>query len=124
MSVREACRLSRELLVALMEKRPACPLLPSKSDRREWPREILWGEVEMDHDHPFSNERWTGNCTDLSKTGMGMTCDHYIDPGTPVSLTMHLDDMSVWTRAVVRYCQPVRGLFMTGLEFSFEDYEE
>ncbi|MCP4247004.1 MAG: PilZ domain-containing protein, partial [bacterium] len=65
--------------------------------------------------------QWFGTCRDVSESGLGMAGEQYFEPGTKLQVAFHLPEASFYGHAIVRYCQEIRGRYMTGLAFVFDE---
>jgi len=91
----------------------------SDTDQRRTPHWLTDGGVELWPLDENWQQPWCGKCHNISVGGMGLSSDHYFEPGSVVGINLHLADSRLQGKAAVRYCQKVRNQFMTGLEFIF-----
>ena len=124
MKTDEIVKLSREALVDLIKFRLATGKLEdvyAGHERRRTPRWPFPGQVEVrpaegDHGLPEFFD-----CRDLNDTGMGMCGESAYAIGTILELSVHLPEMTLYGRAVVRYCMHTPRGHMMGVEFLFDD---
>jgi hypothetical protein len=122
MSTREIICLSREEFAALVRGLETAPSLEHGGpERRRAVRHASVGTVETANDGPDDEGPHAGFICNINEGGLGMRCDGYWEPGTDGHVVIHLPQASIQMRVRVRYCERVRGQFMTGLEFLFDD---
>lgn len=122
----EIVRLTRKRVVGLCKAREEAARAarpehdvfdgPEKRRRHRW---AFKGAVELWPDGGDGRTVTHGTCMNLSENGIGLSCDEYIAPSTVMEVAVHLPEMTLCGRAVVRYCAEVRKQFMVGLEFLF-----
>ena len=88
-------------------------------ERRRSPRGQCTGTVEIYPTDGKEHPPGSASVRNVSEIGLGMSADRYFEPGLAVAIVLHLAKASFHGRAVVRYCQQVRGEYMTGVEFIF-----
>jgi hypothetical protein len=88
-------------------------------ERRRQPRWPFPSTAEIAPVDGDTTIRWFATCHDLSQSGLGMTCDRYFEPDTPLEIGIHLPEATLFGRAVVRYCMQTPRGYMTGVEFIF-----
>lgn len=120
MTTNQAVKLTRDLIAHMLTQRDQQPGAYEGPERRQFPRWPVTGRVEMRPAGPHRNEHWVGDCHDISEGGLGLSCPHYVEPETLVDIVLELAGTSACARAVVRYCQQVRGRYMIGIEFNFD----
>ena len=124
MKTDEIVKLSHDTLVHLINSRLATGKLDAAyagPERRRTPRWPFPGQVEV---QPAEGERGLPeffDCRDLNDTGMGMCGDTAYPIGTVLELSVHLPEMTLYGRAVVRYCMHTPRGHMMGVEFLFDD---
>jgi hypothetical protein len=65
-------------------------VLPPSEERRQFPRyQIHHGKTPLLVAHLLDAEWWPAQVLDLSKGGVGLFCDHHLNPGEVVSLSLH-----------------------------------
>ena len=89
------------------------------NEQRRQPRWPFPSTAEIAPVDGDTTVRWFATCHDLSQSGLGMTCDRYFEPDTPLEIGIHLPEATLYGRAVVRYCMETPRGFMTGVEFIF-----
>lgn len=100
-------------------------------ERRRTPR-VSWpfpGTVEIRPLGANDDELCFATCRDVSPTGVGMTCEYAFEMGTPIEIGIHLPEVSIYGKGIVRYCaeiEPdqeaeVQEQFALGIEFDFDD---
>jgi hypothetical protein len=113
MNTEEIVKLTPEAIGEVLRSRRE----GSACERRRSSRWPFPGTVEIhatDEDGPCF-----GSCRDISESGLGMRCDHYFEPESRISLSIHLPEATLYGEAVVRYCMQTPLGFMTGVEFVF-----
>jgi hypothetical protein len=90
------------------------------SERRRNQRWPFPGTAELRLVDDPAETQWFATCRDLSETGMGLSCDRYFEPGTPVEISIHLPEATLYGAATIRYCAHTPRGFMTGVEFAFD----
>ncbi len=90
-----------------------------QDERRKYPRWPFHGAVELWPEGSQGRHAVHGTCLNISETGVGLGTDEHVDPGQIMEIALHLPEMSLCGRAVVRYCAEVRRQFMVGMEFLF-----
>jgi len=118
-------RLTRRRIAELLAGRKPLEGSYRHQERRRTPRWPFPGAVELRPTNGERNEIHFGTCRDFSASGVGVTCEHPFEPGTPLEISIHLPEASLWGRAIVCHCREVNseGLdqFFVGLEFEFDD---
>ena len=89
------------------------------SERRRQPRWPFPSTAEIAPVDGDTTLRWFATCHDLSESGLGMTCDRYFKPDTPLEIGIHLPEATLFGQAIVRYCMETPRGYMTGVEFVF-----
>ena len=117
----EIVKLTPEAIAKLLRTREAPDAEYDGAERRDAPRWPFPGAIELRPADADGGTQWFGTCRNVSETGLGMTCDQYLDPGDRLDIAVHLPEASFYGQAIVRYCKEVRGQFMAGLEFLFDD---
>ena len=90
-------------------------------ERRLAPRWPFPGTIELRPADGDGREQWFGTVRNVSETGLGASGDHYFELGTVLEIAFHLPEASFYGKGTVRYCKQVRGEFMLGLEFLFDE---
>lgn len=119
----EIVKLSSSRIVAIIKARQEaaeipCPENPG-SERRRYPRWPFKGAVEIWPDGGDGSKTTHATCLNISETGMGLSSDVHLPPGSVVEIALHLPEMTLCGRAAVRYCAEIRKQFMVGMEFLF-----
>ena len=122
MKTEEIVKLSREALVGVVNARQAATGIEPYSgpERRRTARWPFPGQVEVepaDGDHGLPQ---FFDCRDLNDTGMGMCGDTSYPVGTVLELSVHLPEMTLYGRGIVRYCMRTPRGHMMGVEFLFD----
>lgn len=117
MQTEEIVKLTRQAVRDLLTSRQ--PLPPDKHhERRRSPRWPFPATVEIQLD---DNTQTFGTCQNLNESGLGMSCDEYLEPETRLRFSVHLPEVSFYGVAVVRYCMKTPRGYMVGFEFLFPD---
>jgi len=123
MRTEEIVRLTRKRVLAILKARQDAATLPDDNpeghERRHYPRWPFKGAVEIWPDGAANNKAIHATCLNLSETGMGLSCDEHLTPGTVMEIALHQPEMTLCGRATVRYCAQIRDQFMVGMEFLF-----
>lgn len=124
MKTDEIVKLSREVLVDLIEHRLATGKLEHAyggPERRQTPRWPFPGQVEVRQVDGDNGLPEFFDCRDLNETGMGMCGDSYFAVGTILELSIHLPEKTLYGQAIVRYCMHTPRGYMLGVEFLLND---
>ena len=122
MQTDEIVKLTRKRVADILKDRRESEKLPESApgqERRHHPRWPFKGAVELWPAGADGRSQMHGTCLNLSETGVGVSCDTHLQPGEVMELAIHLAEVTLCGRAVIRYCADVRGQFMIGLEFLF-----
>lgn len=122
MKTDEIVKLSREALLGLVMARQAAegaePYTgPERRRTARWP---FPGQVEVcptDGEHTVPQFY---DCRDLNDTGMGMCGESAYPVGTILELSIHMPEVTLYGRGVVRYCMHTPRGHMMGVEFLFD----
>lgn len=123
MQTSEIVKLTRKRITGLIRARQesAGHVDPSPGpERRRAPRWPFKGAVEIWPSGGDGRQVWHATCLNISDTGMGLSTDEHLDPGSLMEVAIHLPEMTLCGKATVRYCAEVRHQFMVGMEFQFE----
>ncbi len=119
----EIVKLSRKRVAAVVAARREAGGEPKVqhegAEKRRDPRWPFQGAIELWPDGGDGRVVTHGTCLNLSETGVGLSCDEHMVPGQVMEIAVHLSEVTLCGRATVRYCAPVRGQFMVGMEFVF-----
>ena len=123
MKTDEIVKLSREVLMDLVNARQANGNLelfvgPERRRTARWP---FPGQVEVQPSEGEPGLPQFFDCRDLNDTGMGMCGDCFYPIGSVLDLSIHLPEMTLYGRAVVRYSMRTPRGNMMGVEFLFEE---
>ncbi len=123
METEEIVKLSRKAVAELIESRRASSRIEAYAgpERRRSPRWPFPGQVEVRVSGEEACPPGFFECRDLSETGMGMCGDHHYPVGTIIDISLHVPEMTLYGRAVVRYCMETGRGHMMGVEFLFDD---
>jgi hypothetical protein len=123
MDTEEIVKLSREALLDLIQSRLAAGTLEAYAgpERRRTPRWPFPGQVEVRSAEGDQRMPHFFDCRDLNETGMGMCGDVYYAVGSIIELSVHLPEMTLYGRAVVRYSMRTSRGHMMGVEFLFNE---
>lgn len=95
---------------------------PDEAGKRAQPRWPFPGTVELWVPADDGTEMHAlGVCHNLSRTGIGVRCDHQLPAGLTLPLAIHLPQASYHGKGVVRHCSERGKGFLVGIEFVFED---
>lgn len=125
MRTEEIVKLTSSRIVAIIKARQDAAAIPMPEpehngpERRRYPRWPFKGTVEIWPDRGESSRGTHATCLNISETGMGLSSDEYLQPGSVVEIALHLPEMTLCGRATVRYCAEVRKQYMVGMEFLF-----
>lgn len=124
MRTEEIVKLTRSRIAGIIQARQdaasiPCPENHEGSERRRYPRWPFKGPVEIWPVGGDGSKVTHATCLNISETGMGLSTDNHLDPGTQVEIALHLPEMTLCGRANVRYCAEVRNQFMLGMEFLY-----
>ena len=122
MPTSEITQLTREHIAEIIRELPhsAPPEPHDGPEQREHPRWPSHGTVELRPLFSRQQAAKTGTVRNLCEAGLGMSSDHYFEPGSVQEIVVHLEHASFSTKAGVCYCKKIREEFMTGLTFMFE----
>ncbi len=118
----EIVKLTRKRIASILKgRRSAEPLAENHSgtERRRAPRWPFNGAVEIWPEGSGNRSTVHGACLNISETGLGLKCEQQLTVGESMEVAVHLSEMTVCGRAVVRYCAEVRGEYMVGMEFEY-----
>ncbi|HOB73210.1 MAG TPA: PilZ domain-containing protein [Phycisphaerae bacterium] len=123
METEEIVKLSREAVINLIKtRRSTVHIEPfAGPERRRSPRWPFPGQVEVRVADDEQCPPGFFDCRDLSETGMGMCGDHHYPVGTVIELALHVPELTLYGRAVVRYCMQTSRGHMMGVEFLFDE---
>lgn len=122
MQTQEIVKLTQKRIADIVKARQESGKLSDELphvERRKHPRWPFKGAVELWPEGVDGRSLTHATCLNLSETGMGLSCDEHLNPGQPMEVAIHLPEMTLCGRAVVRYCAEIRGQFMVGMEFLF-----
>jgi hypothetical protein len=97
-------------------------VLPRSEERRQFPRyQIHHGKKPHLVAH-VGPEWWPAHVLDLSKGGIGLLCDHGLDPGDVVALSLyHIPHRFVCERPIqIVLAVACKGAFLLGAAFAGE----
>lgn len=120
MKTEEIVRLTRQSVIDLIEARTGNSEPYPGPEKRRKPRWPFPGTVEL-HATDGTTGQWFGTCRNISETGLGMACERFFENDTVLDIAIHLPEVSLWGKGIVRYCQNTPAGYMTGVEFIFED---
>ena len=122
MKTDEIVKLSREALLDLVNMRQAAEGLEPYAgpERRHMPRWPFPGQVEVSPTDGGHGLPQFFDCRDLSDTGMGMCGESSFPVGAILELSVHLPEMTLYGRGIVRYCMHTPRGHMMGVEFLFD----
>ncbi|MBI4582304.1 MAG: PilZ domain-containing protein [Planctomycetes bacterium] len=123
MDIEEIVRLTRQQVAAVIEARQKTALgeteHPVAHERRRHTRWPFKGAVEIWPENGDGRIVTHGTCLNIGETGLGLSCDEHLQPGSTVEIAVHLPEATLCGKAIVRYCAEVRNQFMVGMEFVF-----
>ena len=114
--------LTRESAATLAAAQQPSSDSPDESGKRTQPRWPFPGAVELWLPSAEGAEiHALGACHNLSRTGIGVRCDHQLSAGLTLPLAIHLPQASYYGKGVVRHCSERGKGFLVGIEFVFDD---
>lgn len=121
MRTEEIVRLTKKRVNALITARQEAHDMDASPgpERRRHPRWPFKGPVEIWPEGGDGTNVTHGTCLNVSESGLGLSCDEHLQPGSTVEIAVHLPEMTLCGKAAVRYCAEVRDQFMVGMEFIF-----
>ncbi len=121
MRTEEIVKLTRNRIATIIKARQDAAAIPCPDhqgpERRRYPRWPFKGAVEIWPNGGDGSQVTHATCLNLSETGMGLSSDEHMNPGTVVEIALHLPEMTLCGRATIRYCAEVRSQYMVGVEF-------
>jgi hypothetical protein len=122
MHTEEIVKLSRASVTELIKTRLGKYAIEAYTgpERRRSPRWPFPGQVEVRPTDELHIQPSFFDCRDLSESGMGMCGDVYYPVGSIVELSIHVPEVTLYGRGVVRYCMRTSQGHMMGVEFLFD----